>query len=163
MEPQIATASKIINAPAALLYEILADYRNHHPRILPKPYFLSLEVEEGGFGAGTIIDFKMRILGQTRSFRSLITEPEPGKVLVETDLASHVATRFIVFPLENEARSQVTIITELQGRNRVENFFAKLMLQKVYVKELEQLAHLAEELHDWKPSSRADHHSALSS
>jgi hypothetical protein len=163
MEPQIAIATKIINAPAAMIYEILADYRNNHPRILPKPYFLSLEVEEGGFGAGTIVNFKMRILGQTRSFRSLITEPEPGQVLVETDLASDVATKFIVFPLENEARSQVTIITELQGRNRVENFVAKMMLQKVYVQELEQLAHLAEELHDWKPSTRADNHSALSS
>jgi hypothetical protein len=73
MNPQIATATKIINAPAERIYEILADYRNNHPRILPRHYFLSLDVEAGGFGAGTIVNFKMRILGQTRSFRSLIT------------------------------------------------------------------------------------------
>jgi hypothetical protein len=162
MKSQFATATKIINAPAAMIYEIVADYRNGHPRILPKPYFLSLDVEEGGFGAGTIVNFKMRILGQTRSFRSLITEPDPGRVLLETDLASDVATKFAVFPLEDESRTQVTIITELQGRNRVENFVAKIMLQKIYGQELEQLARLVEELKDPQPSTRADNRSALS-
>ena len=99
MKHQIAKATKIIHAPAATIYEIIADYRTGHPRILPKPYFLSLAVEEGGFGVGTIVNFQMRILGRTQSFHSLITEPEPGRALLEEDLNSGVATRFDVTPL----------------------------------------------------------------
>ena len=57
MKLQIATASKQIHAPAEVIYEILADYRSKHPLILPKPYFLYLDVEEGGAGAGTIVNF----------------------------------------------------------------------------------------------------------
>mgnify|MGYP006197722543 CR=1 FL=1 len=33
-----------IAAPAAALYELIADYRNGHPRILPPEYFGPLEV-----------------------------------------------------------------------------------------------------------------------
>jgi len=117
MKAQIATATKIINAPAEMIFNIIADYRNGHPLILPKEYFLSLQVEEGGFGAGTIVNFQMRLLGQTKSFRSLITEPEPGRLLVETDISSATPTSFHVVPLMNERQTQLTIATELKGQN----------------------------------------------
>ena len=144
MKSKFAEATRIVHAPAAGVYEIIADYRTQHPRILPKPYFLSLDVEEGGFGAGTIVNFKMRLLGKTQSFRSLITEPEPGKTLLETDLSSGVVTRFDVLPLENGEQTQVTITTELRNRGGVESLVAKLLLQKIYHQELELLAKLAE-------------------
>ena len=35
-----------VGAPAGLVYELLRDYRTHHPRILP-PAFSPLTVEEG--------------------------------------------------------------------------------------------------------------------
>ena len=144
MKPQIAKATVIINAPAAAIYEIIADYRTNHPRILPKSYFLSLDVEEGGFGAGTIVNFKMRLLGRTQSFRSLISEPEPGRSLLEVDLNSGVSTRFDVISVE-EGRSQVSISTELKDRGIVEGFIAKLLLQKIYRQELELLSNLAKD------------------
>jgi hypothetical protein len=144
MKKQVAKVSKIIHAPVAKIYEVIADYRTKHPRILPKPYFLSLDVEEGGFGAGTIVNFQMRILGQTRSFRSLITEPEPGRVLLETDLSSGVATRFDFMPLDNDQHSRVMITTELENVGTVEGVVAKLMLQKIYRQELALLARFAE-------------------
>ena len=31
-----------IDAPPARVYAILADYRNHHPHILPKAYFVKV-------------------------------------------------------------------------------------------------------------------------
>jgi len=52
----------------------------------PKKYFLSMEVEEGGVGSGTIVNFTMRLLGQTQALHSIITEPETGRLLVETYL-----------------------------------------------------------------------------
>jgi hypothetical protein len=151
MKTQIAKASKAIHAPAERVYEIIADYRTKHPLILPKPYFLSLDVEEGGVGEGTIVQFKMRLLGQTRSFRSLITESEPfdvaqgkpGRTLLETDINSGVATRFHVTPAGPD-RAEVTIATELKRVGVVEGFIARMMLQKVYREELDLLARLAE-------------------
>lgn len=93
-----AIAPRLVDAPADQVYRIIADYRNTHPLILPKEFFLSLDVEEGGVGAGTIVNFTMRILGRTQSFRTLITEPEPGHLLVETDIKSQVPTSFQILP-----------------------------------------------------------------
>ena len=135
----------MIHAPADVIYRIVADYRNQHPQILPKRYFLSLDVEEGGFGAGTVVNFEMRLLGQRQSFHSLITEPEPGHLLVETDIKSGIKTSFRVSPTGDKQSSEVTISTELTGRNFVEGFIARMLLQKVYVEELELLSRLAEE------------------
>jgi len=144
MQPQIAAATKIINAPPKTIYNIIADYINGHPYILPKEYFRYIEVEEGGFGAGTIVNFEMRLLGQTKSFRSLITEPEPGRLLVETDFSSEIPTSFHVAPHGNGDYTRLTISTELKGRTIVEEFIAKYLLQKVYREELELVADLAE-------------------
>jgi Polyketide cyclase / dehydrase and lipid transport len=145
MKRQRATASRTIAAPAAEIYQIIADYRTLHPLILPKSHFLFLHVEEGGFGAGTIVSFAMRILGKTQIFRSLITEPEPGRVLLETDLNSSVSTRFSLLPLSGEDRTQVTIATELKNRSVIEGSVAKFLLQRIYQQELELLAELAED------------------
>ena len=144
MKPQIARATRIINAPAETIYNIIADFRNQHGHILPTQYFQALEVEEGRFGAGTITRFQMRLLGQTKSFRTLITEPEPGRVLIETDIQSGTPTTFTVSPLKDGGGSQVEISTELRSENMAENFIGKFMLQKVYRAELELLAKQAE-------------------
>lgn len=144
MKTQTASAVRIINAPAGLVYKLIADYRNTHPLILPKPYFLSLDVEEGGFGEGTIIRFQMRILGQTRSFQALITEPEPGCVLQETDLGTNISTTFTVLSLGHKNHAKVTIMTVLKDRGLIGGFLARLMLQKIYAQELTLLAGLAE-------------------
>jgi hypothetical protein len=144
MKTQIATATKIINAPAAIVYDIIADHRYGHPLILPRGYFLSMDVEEGGFGAGTIVNFEMRLLGQTKSFHSSITEPEPDRLLVETAIPSGIPTAFLVAPSMNGNQSRLTITTELKGQNIVEGLIAKYLLQKVYREELELVADLAE-------------------
>ena len=145
MKPQIATATKRIQAPTDAIYEIIADYRSKHPLILPKPYFVSLDVEEGGVGEGTIVNFKMRLLGRTQSFRSLITEPVPGHTLLETDLNSGISTRFDLSPLKNDQGTQVTISTELRNQGVMEGLVAKLLLQKIYRQELKRLAFITDQ------------------
>lgn len=151
MKPYRATAAAVIDAPAHTVYEILADYRHAHPLILPKPYFVSLQVEEGGFGSGTIISFEMRVAGQSQKFRAAITEPEPGRVLVETDRGEGgVVTQFEVAPLDGGNRAAVTITTE--GRTTragvlgsVERFMTEMYLRRIYRQELLLLAALATE------------------
>ena len=139
------TATKIINAPAKDIYHIIADYHTMHYFILPKQYFLSLDVEEGGIGHGTIINFEMRILGKTQSFRSLVTEPQPGRLLVETDIRSETPTSFHVNSIGNDSQTRVSISTELKSQNKLEALVAKVVLQKVYREELDLLAKVAEE------------------
>jgi hypothetical protein len=136
----------VIEAPAELVYRTLADYREGHPSVLPKPYFLSLEVEQGGFGEGTIINFQTKVLGATQKFRSEITEPQPGSVLVETNIGEMAGkTTFTVEPLDGGSRSIVTIATDGKTQRdgvfgAVERLITKVMMRRIYKAELDQIA-----------------------
>lgn len=146
MAPYRFSASALIPAPAQDLYAIIADYHEGHPQILPKPPFVSLAVEQGGRGSGTVILVHMRVLGRLQSFRSVITEPEPGRVLVETNDNGYVTT-FTVEPRADGQQAYVTIATEMPGRSGVlgalEHWLVTWLLRPVYAKELEQLAAVA--------------------
>src|SRR5438270_524867 len=111
----VSATANIIASPEKV-YAILADYRHGHPQIVPRPPFGSLEVEQGGFGAGTVIRCQIRVMGRTKTFRAAITEPEPGRVLVETDLTMGAVTKFTVDPIEEGRHARVTISTELKVR-----------------------------------------------
>lgn len=146
-ERHTVSASAIIPARRDRVYSLIANYRDGHPRILPKQ-FTNLIVEEGGIGAGTIIRFQMSVFGKKQTFRAAITEPEPGRVLVETDLDTNGAvTTFTVSPGTAPADSHVTISTELPVRagllGRIERVFSTALLRPIYVKELENLARVA--------------------
>lgn len=140
-------ASREIAAPAERVWGILADYREGHPKILPSRYFQDVVVVEGGIGAGTVVAFRMRLLGQTQVYRMAVTEPEPGRVLRETDTNSGVATTFIVDPLDPGQSVRVTFATELWSRGgplgALERFLARTALRRVYAEELALLAALA--------------------
>jgi hypothetical protein len=138
-----ASGSAVVDAPPDAVYALLADYRDGHPRILPPEYFSGLEVERGGVGAGTVIRFNVRLLGQTRAVRAAITEPEPGRVLDETDLETGALTRFVVEPVEGGRRARVTITTTWATpglRGAVERLIAPPLLRRVYAAELGRLA-----------------------
>lgn len=147
MIPYEIAASKLIDAPAKKIYDILADYRHGHPLIHPKPYFVSLQVEQGGVGAGTMIKFQMKVFGRVQDFRATISEPEPGRVLVETNDGTDVVTKFIVDPHNAGKSAFVTIITTTPVRDgwagKVEGWMTKQVLYPIYVTELEQLAQVA--------------------
>jgi hypothetical protein len=149
MKTYQVTVSGQVKAPAEQVYAILADYHEGHPHILPRPYFQNLTVETGGIGAGTLIRFQMRVLGETQTLRAIITEPEPGRVLAETDVASGAVTTFTVTPIEDDQHTETTISTKLRLRDgllgRVERFFTTMFLRRIYARELAQLANLAEE------------------
>ena len=141
-------ASARLDAPAEVAYGIIADYREGHPQILPRPYFEWLEVEQGGRGEGTVIRFQMRVLGQTRVLRAAVTEPELGRVLVETDTGgSGPVTTFTVEP--EGSGSEVTISTELTTSGGLvgvaERVVLRRLLRRIYARELEQLNRVAAE------------------
>ena len=136
--------SKIIPTLPIATYKILADYNNGHPRILPKPYFTYLEVEQGGYGEGTIIRFQMNVFGKKQVFRAIISEPEPGTILKETILPSGPITTFKVISKNEGKFSQVTISTEINSQASVagalERVFVSWILRHIYKQELKNLA-----------------------
>jgi len=90
----------------------------------------------------------MSVLGKKQTFRAAITEPEPGRVLVETDLDTNGAvTTFTVDPGTAPANSRVTISTVMAVRGGlqgwIEKTMATLLLRPMYNQELANLARVA--------------------
>ena len=132
-----------MNAAPERVYAAIANYHTGHPRILPKQ-FSAMTVERGGIGAGTIIRFNMRVFGRTQPFRAVVTEPQPGRVLVETYLDSNAAvTTFTVDPGAAPGMTVATISTELRVRagiaGAIERFLITRYFRPIYLKELELL------------------------
>src|SRR5438270_5204715 len=146
MAPIRVSAARTVDAPADVVYRYLADMREHHPRFLP-PAFSGFEVESGGVGAGTVTRFKVTAGGRTREYRMEVAEPEPGRVLTESDTASSLVTTFTVTP-EGD-RSRVRIATTWEGAGGVGGFFERLFapraMRGIYVDELDRLNTYARE------------------
>jgi uncharacterized protein YndB with AHSA1/START domain len=133
------SAEKTIEAPAETVYGYIADM-NVHPRFLPEA-FSDYQVESGGVGAGTITRFKVTAGGRARDYRMEVSEPEPGRVLVESDTSSSLVTKFTVTPEGDSSR--VEISTTWDGAGGVGGFFertfAPRVMRGIYVDELERL------------------------
>ena len=134
-----ASAERTIDAPAGQVYGYLADM-HQHPRFLP-PAFSDFKVEEGGVGAGTVTTFKVTAGGRTRSYHMRITEPEPGRTLVESDANSSLVTTFNVEPQGD--KSLVRISTRWDGASGVGGFFERTFapraMHRMFLDELERL------------------------
>ena len=135
-----ASAERTIDAPADQVYGYLADM-HRHPRFLP-PAFSDFTVEEGGVGAGTVTRFAVTAGGRTRTYRMLVSEPEPGRTLVETDQDSSLVTTFQVEP--QGTASTVRINTRWDGAGGVGGFFERTFapraMRRIYLDELDRLS-----------------------
>jgi hypothetical protein len=139
------SAEAAIAAPADRVYRILANYREHHTRILP-PAFTDVVVEEGGIGAGTIIRFKLRAGGRTQEARQRVEEPEPGRVLLERDLDRDMTTTFTVTPDGNDCRVRIETVWTSSGlQGFMERLLAPRLLRPIYKDELARLDRYARE------------------
>jgi hypothetical protein len=129
------------------VYAILSDYRVNHLAILPKSYFTELTVEKGGQGAGTIIRVRMKVMGKELAYRQIVSEPQPGRVLMEADAAAGVTTTFTVEPLNDGQHSRVTIATDAKASPGVmgwmERLFNPAVMRRIYQQELQQLVEYA--------------------
>jgi hypothetical protein len=152
-------ASRRIEAPASTVYGLLADYHDAHRRVVSPRGFLWLRPERGGVGAGTEIRFAIRVLGRTEEYYGVVSEPEPGRVLLEDYPDRRAWTRFVVDPVAGGA-AKVTIETEAPGRGGVagwlEGVIARRALLPLYRHELERLADIAEgrQLHEPVPLAK---------
>jgi hypothetical protein len=139
------TVEGSVRAPARLVYELLSDFREHHPRFLPSS-FSDLEVEQGGIGAGTIITFTATALGRERRYRLRVDEPVPGHVMTESDTLSDMVTTWTVTPEGDTSR--VRIETRWAGADGTTGFFERLLvpptMRRIYNEELRRLDRYAQ-------------------
>ena len=139
-------SERLINAPAKLVYHLFADYVNHHPRFLP-PQFTNLHVLKGGYGAETEITFTSLFGGGARAFHMRVSEPEPGRVLVETDTRSPLVTTITVNPEGTGSRVIFETVWESTGglTGLLESWFAPGMIRRMYEDEFNRLERYAPE------------------
>lgn len=140
------SAERKVSAPAPTVYGYIADYREHHPKFLP-PAFSGFEVESGGVGAGTIVRFALTAGGRTRQNRQQVAEPEPGRVLTESDTGSSSVTTFTVTPDGDDCTVQIN--SRWNGAGGVGGFFERLFapptLRRIMTDELSRLDAYARE------------------
>lgn len=139
------SVSGLVDATPARVYAIIADYRQHHPNIVPPEYFTQLEVLEGGVGSGTRTRVGMKVLGKRRVFEQVITEPEPGRVLMEANADGSAVSTFTVEASGHG--SHVTIATDVPLQPGIQGILERLavslLLPRIYKKELARLAEYA--------------------
>ena len=146
MATNTVSAEREVDAPADTVYGLIADMREHHPRFLP-PAFSDFRVESGGVGAGTTTRFSMKAGGRIRKYHMTVGEPEPGRVLTESDADSSAVTTFTVTP--RGSASLVQISTSWEGASGIGGFFERLfaprVLRGIYADELSRLDAYARE------------------
>jgi hypothetical protein len=147
MTRSIVSASAVIPAPPERIYGILADYHQGHPAIVPKKYFRKLEVESGGQGAGTKLRLEMRVLGSTYVSKHVVSEPEPGRVLVEANVDGSTKTTFTVESLSGKTTTLLVIETEFAVQKgfagKIQRMLTQTMLRRIYTKELKLIRRYA--------------------
>lgn len=133
------SAERVLDAQADVVYRCIADYRRHHrPGGFLPPAFTDLQVERGGVGAGTVIRFTTRIAGAARTFVQEVSEPEPGRVLVEAGSGS--TTTFTVDPAGRQSRVRFDCVIEAKGvSGLLTRLFAPRLLRSVCAEELQRL------------------------
>ena len=142
----VVSAEGTVGAPADTVYGYVADMREHHPHFLP-PAFSGFRVESGGVGAGTVTRFKVTAGGRTREYQMTVAEPEPGRILTESDTGSSLVTTTTVSP--QGGASLVQISTAWDGAGGIgglfERMFAPRVMRAIYADELKRLDAYARE------------------
>ena len=135
-------AERVLDAPADVVYHVISDYREHHrhgPEGFLPPQFTDLTVERGGVGDGTAVRFTMKMAGRVETATATITEPVPGRVLLESGPA--VRTTFTVEPAGGDrARVRFDTVIEAGGlTGLLTRLFAPRLLRPIYTDELERI------------------------
>jgi hypothetical protein len=138
-----AHAETTIDARPSAVYEVLADYTSHHPRIMPPSLFSKLEVESGGMGAGTVFHITLRIAGKKQRLHMRVGEPEPGRVLTETNLDTGVVTAFTVTPADSDSSTKARISSEWETKGGfgglIDRTMTPLLMRWIFGKQLREL------------------------
>jgi hypothetical protein len=146
MPEVVLSASAVLQAAPQIVYAIFTDYHEAHPSVLPRPSFGDLVVEKGGTGAGTVFRVDTQQLFGRKTLRMEASEPQPGRLLVESDLDSDLRTHFLVEPMDGGRGCRVTITTKYTRPGALgwlERALLPTLARSVLNKELRNVEQLA--------------------
>jgi hypothetical protein len=145
-------SERLVKQPSNFVHHLFADFVNHHPKFLP-PSFINLNIESGGYGAGTVYTFSNR----ARAFRMLVTEPDPGRILIEHDQLSNLETTFTFMPEGEQTR--ITFETAWESASGLpgvlEAWFAPMLMRGLYRDELNRFEAYANGLQRTSPNTNS--------
>jgi hypothetical protein len=141
MSQVVATAERVVRAPAEQVRAALADYEGARRRALPEQ-FSDYRVEAGGQGAGTRVRWRFAATSKrVRDQLLVVTEPTADS-LVESDENSSMVTTWTVLPADAGV-STVRARTTWNGAGGIGGFFERTFapkgLRRVYDQMLERL------------------------
>lgn len=140
--------SRVINAPSSVIYNVLRDYQEGHKHILPSPYFKSWQVIKGGLGEGTEVLFTIDVYGQQTHYHHIISEPEPGRIICESDQYTPQYSTFTLDPIGRN-KTCVTIFSAMpvsRGiKGLMERLFQPTIVRAIFRKELQNIADYVEQ------------------
>jgi Polyketide cyclase / dehydrase and lipid transport len=137
------SVDRVLDAPHDLVYHCIADYRQHHrPGGFLPPAFSDLEITRGGVGAGTELHWVVDLGGRRRTVAATISEPDPGRRLVEDGI--DVVTTFTVAPDPDGTYVRFDTTIDDPGLQGVlTRMFAGRLLRPIYDDELSRLEAVA--------------------
>ena len=116
---------------------------NLHQRFLP-PAFSDFKISRA---ASASRRQQVTAGGRTRSYRMQVSEPAPGRTLVETDTGSSLVTTYDVAPQGD--KSLVGITTSWDGAGGIGGFFERTFapraMERLYSEALDRLSAYATE------------------
>jgi hypothetical protein len=141
MTEVVATAERVVRAPAERTLAALADYENVRPRLVTEK-FQDYRVEAGGQGAGTRVAWRFAAT-KSRVREQVMTVTQPtANTLVESDENSSLVTMWTVHPADG-GLTTVRVRTSWQSAGGVGGFFERTFapkgLRRVYDTMLERL------------------------
>ena len=141
MSQVVATAERVVRAPADQVRAALADYEGARRRVLTEQ-FSDYRVDAGGQGDGTRVHWRFAATAKrVRDQLMVVTEPTADS-LVESDANSSMVTTWTVVPADAGV-STVRVRTTWKGAGGIGGFFERTFapkgLRRVYEQILERL------------------------
>lgn len=136
-------SEQVVDAPPEKVYATLKDYKHKRPHMLT-PNFLDYQVEQGGVGKGTVIDYRLKAGGRERPYRMHVDETVRDRLLTERDTNSSLINRWTLLPMKGGRKTQVSLTSEWEGGSGIGGFFertfAPMGLRRIYASMLSMLA-----------------------
>ena len=134
-------AERTLDAPADVVYHCLANYQMHHrhgPEGFLPPAFTELQVLAGGVGAGTVIRFTTAVGGRAQTRTQQVSEPEPGRVLVES--GNGEGSTFTIEPRGTQTHLRIETVLQTRGiEGLLMRLFGARILAPLYADEMQRL------------------------
>jgi Polyketide cyclase / dehydrase and lipid transport len=126
----VATAERVVRAPADAVRAALADYTTTRPAVLPEQYS-EYRVDAGGQGAGTRVHWRLQATSKRVREQDVVVTDGPDGALVESDANSSMVTTWTVHPADADARaSTVRARTTWNGAGGIGGFFERTFAPK---------------------------------